>query len=88
MTSVEASAGFVKRLRRLGPIELVRAEKSLIQFIENSAQPHLNFEKLKGSSCYTIRVDRNFRIVMRRLHGEHYQLIDVANHKTTDRKYG
>lgn len=63
-----------------------RVRKSLKQFLTNPRHPSLHFEKL-SSGYRTIRVDLNFRIVLREAEGG-FELIDIATHTKAYADYG
>lgn len=78
---------FEKRVKTLGPEERSRTAKSLKQFLANYRHPSLNFEKL-STGYYTIRVDLNFRIAMRKNADGSYDLLDVDTHSSLYNRYG
>lgn len=88
MAGVRPTARFDKAMRHLGPTQRKRAAKSLAQFVENPRHPSLHFEKLSGSDYCTIRVERNFRIVLKDLGGDLYELLDIGSHDYVYRQYG
>ena len=88
MAGIRPTPKFEKALKALGHKERRRAGKSLQQFVENPRHPSLHFEKLGGSDYCTIRVDRNFRIALKDLGNDVYELLDVGSHKYIDRVYG
>jgi mRNA-degrading endonuclease RelE of RelBE toxin-antitoxin system len=80
---------FERAYGKLAPQVRDRIDEALRQFEENPRHPSLHFEKLKGSSYRTIRVDRKrYRIVLRDADDGVLELVDVDQHKTVDRKYG
>lgn len=87
MIVLKPSVRFEKAVKRLGPDLRKRAAKSLKQFIENPRHPHLHFEKL-STGYRTIRVDRNFRIVLREIDKLTYDLIDVGDHTRIYQEFG
>lgn len=72
------------------PPDVQRAvDQALKQFLSNPRHPSLHFEKLKGSSFRTIRVDRKrHRIVLRGAAREAFELVDIGHHDFVDRQYG
>lgn len=87
MPTVEPTRKFDKAMEKLGHIQFERAEKSLKFFLVNERHPSLNFEGL-SSGYYSIRIDRNFRIVMRKEGESHYLLVDACDHRKADAFYG
>jgi plasmid maintenance system killer protein len=54
-------------LRKLDPSLRRDAIATLNRFADDSGNPGLNFEKLRGPlDLYSIRINRNFRIILRR----------------------
>lgn len=78
---------FEKSLRALGPELRLRAAKSMKMLMEDTANRHLNFEKLIVTGLYTIKVDMNFRIILRKIDGNTYELVDILDHHKTYNKY-
>ena len=64
-----------------------RIDVAVKKFLENPKAPGLNFEAIKNSPGYfTIRVNRNFRILLRAEEddqGPYYLLVNVAAHDDT-----
>jgi mRNA-degrading endonuclease RelE of RelBE toxin-antitoxin system len=87
MISLKITKRFIKALDALGPTERQRAQKSLSQFRVDPRHASLHFEKLT-TGYHTIRVDLNFRIVMRKDSGQSYELLDVDSHKKIYASYG
>lgn len=87
MPTFEPSENFVKALERLGPAEKKRAHKSLSLFLANERHNSLRFKPL-SSGYHTIRVNRNFRIIMKDAGGGHYVLVDACDHRRADDFYG
>ena len=81
------SARFIKRRAKLGEPLASRIDKALEKFHLNPKSPGLNFEAIKNSSgAFTIRVNRNFRILLLEEHdaeGLYYLVADVADHDDT-----
>ena len=88
MPRVQPTAKFDKALRALGHQQRARAAKSIEQFLTNPRHRSLNFEKIGGTEFWTIRVDRNFRIVLKLIEDELYALIDCGDHDYIYRTYG
>jgi mRNA-degrading endonuclease RelE of RelBE toxin-antitoxin system len=79
---------FERAFRKLTPEIQEAVSGALRQFMANPRHPSLHFEKLKGSTYRTIRVDRGrWRIVLRGSKSA-FDLVDVDRHKTVDTKYG
>lgn len=87
MVSLSWTKRFTKRIATLGPEERLRAAKSLKQFLDNPRHPSLNFEKL-STGYHTIRVDKNFRIVLKSTGAGNYDVVDVDNHTAIYQQYG
>ncbi|WEK05444.1 MAG: hypothetical protein P0Y65_04080 [Candidatus Devosia phytovorans] len=78
---------FIKKFAALAPDVRARAIKSLRQFVEDPRHPSLHFEKL-STGYHTIRVDLNFRILLRHLGEGRYELADVDSHTAIYRLHG
>ncbi len=77
---IRYSKRFVKSYASLAAPIQKRAAKSLKQFQTDPRHPALHFEKL-ASGYRTLRVDKNFRIVLRELdEGGTFELVDVLTH--------
>jgi mRNA-degrading endonuclease RelE of RelBE toxin-antitoxin system len=78
------SPRFVKSCAKLREPLTSRINSALRKFHTNPDSPGLNFEALKNAPRYfTIRVDRNFRILLKAevdKEGPYFLLIDVASH--------
>lgn len=61
-----------------------RAENALKKFYNAPKSPGLNFEAVKGMpGHFTIRVNRNFRILLKAEsdeRGEYYLIVDLCSH--------
>ena len=54
-------------LKKLDPVIRREVQAALVRFLTDSGARGLNFEKLRGyDDLYSIRVNRNFRIILRR----------------------
>lgn len=84
MPRVRVDPGYLRARKRLSSRLAERADAALVRFLENSASPGLNFEALRNWPGYfSIRVNRNFRILLRREQdaaGEVFAAVDVASH--------
>ncbi|HEX4963679.1 MAG TPA: hypothetical protein VF173_22830 [Thermoanaerobaculia bacterium] len=84
---IKPSARFRKSLAKLGEPLASRALKALKKFHVASTSPGLNFEAFKNRpGFFTIRVDRNFRILLKAetdKEGPYYLLVDIADHDDT-----
>lgn len=84
---VKPSARYIKSLAKLGEPLASRAAKAIVKFYREPKTPGLNFEAFKNRSGYfTIRVDRNFRILLRTeedKEGPYFLLVDIADHDDT-----
>ena len=78
---------FRKSLGKLGEPLASRALKALTKFHSAPKSPGLNFEAFKNRPGYfTIRVDRNFRILLKAetdKKGPYFLLVDIADHDDT-----
>lgn len=78
---------FRKSLGKLGEPLATRARKALKKFHDAPKSPGLNFEAVKNRSGYfTIRVERNFRIMLKAetdKEGPYFLLVDIADHDDT-----
>jgi plasmid maintenance system killer protein len=71
---------FLKSFAALSPDLKRRAEAALVRLQQQPDAPGLNLEKLRGfTDYYTIRVNRNFRILLRHERDEHGELFAVAD---------
>ena len=81
------SQRYIKSLRKIGKPLSKRAEKAVGKFQKNSDLPGLNFEIFKDRPGYfTIRVERNYRILLKEEHDEnglYYLLADIDDHDNT-----
>lgn len=87
MPTIEPTKAFEKAMKKLGHAQFERTGKSLELFLLNERHPSLRFKEL-SSGYYTIRVDLNFRIVMRKVANSHFLLVDACDHRTADDFYG
>ncbi len=85
--TVELSKRFEKAVRRLDDTKVEAVQRALTLFIADPKHPSLNFEKLKGTSNYTIRATKGFRIVLIKTTRDTYRAIDVGQHDI-NRTYG
>lgn len=81
------SARFLKSLAKLGEPIASRAAAALAKFHAAPKSPGLNFEAFKNRpGFFTIRVGRNFRILLRQEadeNGPYFLLADIAAHDDT-----
>lgn len=81
------SARFKKSRAKLGEPLASRIDKTLDKFHQTPESPGLNFEAIKNApGFFTIRVNRNFRILLRQMEdeqGPYFLLVDVADHDDT-----
>jgi hypothetical protein len=81
------SARFLKSLAKIGPPVASRAVTALERFHSAPETPGLNFEAFKNRpGFFTIRVGRNFRILLKQEsdeHGTYFLLADIADHDDT-----
>lgn len=84
---VKPSARYLKSLAKLGEPLASRAAKALTKFYLAPESPGLNFEAFKNRpGFFTIRVDRNFRILLKAEEdekGPYFLLADIADHDDT-----
>lgn len=83
------SARFGKSFKALSSELQARARKSLKQFRANPRHPSLHFEKI-ATGYRTIRVDKNFRIVLRSVDETEgvFDIVDIDSHDKVYAKYG
>ena len=69
-------------MRKLDAANRRDADKALQSFARDPATPGLNFEKLQGhAQLYSIRVNRSYRIILRRdPDGNFLEIINVGPH--------
>lgn len=84
---LKPSEQFLKSLAKLGEPIASRAENAIRKFYAAPKSPGLNFEAIKGrSGFFTIRVNRNFRILLKTeedSEGSYYLLADIGSHDDT-----
>jgi hypothetical protein len=87
VTRTKPSARFIKDCAKLGEPLASRTNKALKKFHHNPDSPGLNFEAVKNApGSFTIRVTRNFRILLLQKEdeeGPYYLVAQVANHDDT-----
>jgi plasmid maintenance system killer protein len=92
MPRVRVDPGYLRARKRLSSKLAERADAALVKFLEDSPSPGLNFEALQNwPGYYSIRVNRNFRILLRREQddsGEVFAAVDVASHDVYRRQRG
>ena len=81
---LKPSERFKKSRRKQGQPLGGRIDKAVKKFRDNPKSPGLNFEAVKNAAGYfTIRVDRNFRILLKAevdKDGPYFLLADVRPH--------
>jgi plasmid maintenance system killer protein len=80
---VKASRRFERAFAKWGAGASVRREqaiRAIKQFVADPDHPSLNFERLAGSDLFSIRVNRGDRIILRRLDGDSFELVDLGSH--------
>lgn len=81
------SARFLKSLAKIGEPVASRAVTALERFHSAPETPGLNFEAFKNRpGFFTIRVGRNFRILLKQEsdeYGTYFLLADIADHDDT-----
>lgn len=84
---IQLSTRFIKSRGKLGNPIAERADKALLKFVQAPNSPGLNFEKFQNMPGYfTIRVNRNFRILLKEesdSEGVYYVVADLADHDDT-----
>ena len=89
MTSIRTkpSARFLKSRAKLGEPLASLIDKALKKFHESPTSPGLNFEAVKNApNTFTIRVNRNFRILLIQevdKDGPYFLIAEVADHDDT-----
>ena len=87
ITRTKPSERFIKSRAKLGEPLASRTNKALKKFHRNPDSPGLNFEAVKNApGSFTIRVTRNFRILLVQKEdekGPYYLIAGVANHDDT-----
>ncbi len=71
---------FRKKFLKNNPNLFDRTTKAISLFIKNPNHPGLNLEKLKNSSCWTIRIDRGNRIFFYWVNESTALFIDIGKH--------
>jgi mRNA-degrading endonuclease RelE of RelBE toxin-antitoxin system len=84
---LKISARFSKNLAKIGEPIASRAASAIKRFYAAPKSPGLNFEAIKDRpGFFTIRVGRNFRILLKAeedKEGPYYLLADIAPHDDT-----
>lgn len=84
---LKPSARFRKSRAKLGEPLASRIDRALQKFFTHPESPGLNFEAVKNrAGFFTIRVDRNFRILLKAEKdedGPYFLVADVGNHQQT-----
>jgi mRNA-degrading endonuclease RelE of RelBE toxin-antitoxin system len=88
MMTVIPTPRFKQALANLDSKKLSQARKAVKKFIANPFLPGLNFEQLGGTDSYTIRVNKGFRICMRKVAPRTFDLVDVGTHDYIYKNYG
>lgn len=86
--TIDLTPRFRRALAKLDEARAAQALKALRLFMADTRHGKLNFEKVKGTDYATIRMNQGDRIVLKRLHGHHYAVVDLGSHDYTYRKYG
>jgi hypothetical protein len=87
LAKITRTQGFLKAYAKLTDDVQKRVETALTHFVNNPRHPGLHFEKY-STGLHTIRVDRGrWRIVLKDLGNNHYELKDVDRHDYVDRRY-
>jgi hypothetical protein len=81
---LKPSDQFLKSRGKIGEPIASRAETAISKFYAAPTSPGLNFEAVKGRpGFFTIRVNRNFRILLKEEEdneGPYYLLADIGSH--------
>ena len=80
---IQLSASYYRALRSFVKNNKKNAEnikKALKLFKENPRHPSLNLEKLKGSSIWTIRIDKSNRIFFSWINKTTALFLDIGKH--------
>lgn len=92
MIRLKLSERFGRAFQGLAPPIQKRTMRALEAFVSDQPPASLRFEKLKGGSDdYTIRVNRSFRVLLKREDdgdGEVYIAVFVGTHERVYRKSG
>ena len=64
-----------------------RVNRAVEFFRDDPRHPGLNFEKLRGGEYFSIRVNQGFRIILRALDDDGFELADLGAHDIY-RRYG
>ncbi len=87
---LKPSSRFARDYRKLPAAVQKKIDLALHKLMTRPDLGGLNLEKLEGhTDLYTARVDRNYRLLLKRREdeqGTYYVLAEVADHKTTYRK--
>ena len=83
MIKIQYSSGYLSSREKFlkNNLELLgKTIKALSLFVKNPKHPSLNVEKLKGSSIWTIRIDRGNRIFFFWIDASTALFIDIGKH--------
>ena len=82
MIKLEYHPHFIKKLKKRVPANLHDKVKEKLKLLcKNPRYPSLNFESMNGyPDCYTIRLNLYWRIHLRKISEDHYQVFSVESH--------
>jgi len=90
MARIRIDPSYLKARSKQSPEVRQRAAKALLRFQENPQAHGLNFERVKGmGDYYSIRINLQFRILLRRerdAHGEVFAAVDIGTHQVYRRR--
>lgn len=82
---VRIADSYKRSVRRIPKHIQTKATRALVRFQDNPRHPGLNFEKLSEfDDTYSIRVDRQYRILLIREtdeEGELFSAVDIGTHR-------
>ena len=90
MPKIRPGPGFEKAFVRLAGRDLPRRRRILNALTQFEADPRrvgLNFERLKGTDFFSIRVTQGDRVILRQIDADTFELVDVGSHDIY-RRYG
>jgi hypothetical protein len=79
---------FWKAYRELPPAIKDAARAAYQKFVENSAHPSLQLERLRSDPRFwSVRVTRDYRAVTQRFEGDVWVWVWIGSHKDFDRQF-
>lgn len=81
--TVTLDPAFARRFGRLLPLQQQQVAEALNRLRNDASHPSLNFERHIASNLYTIRLNRKYRLLLRRVGGD-LTVLRVVHHDTIE----